>query len=1185
MNNQTAYTKLIQRLDSTRRKEIRVDVVTALATALVVPVVCLMGLSVIEAFMHASVAARTVAMSVLGVATPLLLATAAGRILWSRVFSPSAPSAFSIAERVGNVYTSIRDLLLNALQLVSTTVPSVAVSSQLIDAAFGQVVEATRELDFDKVINTDRMRKALLVLAVSLGVSALLFAATPLGSAAYRLLHFRTSFVPPAPFTLRVDPKQREVLRGSKVTVFVRAAGVVPATVTLMVREDEQAAFDSYTLRDDSSGVFRFELPSVKRSIRFYAEVPWYNEFVRTDTGTITVSDPPLVRSLEGRVLQPAYTRMPAIALDEQHADIACLSGSRVELNIMANKALARAELLLFSGKSAASTATTSATSMVSNNKSIDSAAARQAQLQAEDTVRVPMKVADRKASAQFSVRNSGSYAIRIYDGEGRANADPMRYSITAQNDGYPAISLVEPQGDVQAKPDVRIPIRVTITDDYGFSQLTLNYKLTASRYAAPEKDYKRIVIPMAPSGTSAEVSYLWDLQSIGISPEDSYEFFVEVFDNDRITGPKSARTSVIALRLPSLADVFRQAEKKQDDAAKDLETVMKKAEEVARDMEQMQREMMKQKRMASDWNAQKKMDDMLKQQEAMQEKLQQAQEKLEQMTDMLKENKALSPETLQKYAELQKLMKSIDSKEMRDAMERMKQAMEQMSPEQMQQAMKNFKFNEEDFKKQIERTMQLLKRIQTEQKVDELSRRAEDLQRRQDDLQKQAENTNPSDAKSRDELSKKQDALKEDMKQLAKDAKEMEKLAKEAGLDKQQNVMEQMGKAMDQLNAEMTQQQMSQSSQSMEEGDMQQAQQKMKNASQNLKNFSQSMKKMKQEMRKNLQRETAKQMQSSLNDMMALSKEQEQLMNDAERMDQNSARMSQNARRQQNLREQMMNLANKMNQLGQKSTAVTPEMGKEMGDAMRQMQDAQESMENRNSPAAAMQQKGAMSSMNKAMKQMAGALSKMNGSLPGQGDGQGEGDPMNPSGSRPGGQSGFMQRLQQAANMQQGINSGMQQMGMGQGSMSSEQQAELGRLASQQGKVQKSLEELSKEQKEAGGSKKALGNLEKMAEEMKEILADMQSGRVTDETRRRQDRILSRLLDASRSMNERDYEKTRESRSGENTRRSGPAELDLERLRSSGSVRDLLRSMQQGYTKDYEQIIRQYFEQLQQRK
>ena len=188
----------------------------------------------------------------------------------------------------------------------------------------------------------------------------------------------------------------------------------------------------------------------------------------------------------------------------------------------------------------------------------------------------------------------------------------------------------------------------------------------------------------------------------------------------------------------------------------------------------------------------------------------------------------------------------------------------------------------------------------------------------------------------------------------------------------------------------------------------------------------------------------------------------------------------------------------------------------------------------------------------------------------------------MNPSGSRPGGQSGFMQRLQQAANMQQGINQGMQQMGMG-GQGSQQQQAELGRLAAQQGKVQKSLDELAKEQKEAGGNKKALGNLEKLAEEMKEVLSDMQSGRVSDETRRRQERILSRLLDASRSMNERDYEKTRESGAGTNQRRMSPAELDLQRLRSASSMQDMMKSMQQGYTKDYEQIIRQYFEQLQQ--
>ena len=1163
MNKQSAYTTLVSRLDATRRKEIRLDLLAIVSTWVAIVACMFFVLTLSEWFMHASVTVRTGVMSAAITAVIVLLGWLGGSMVWSRILSASAPNAFHIAERVGGMFADVRDTLLNAMQLVSVAEKERTSSIELIDAAFTQVVDRTRHVDFGAIIDYNRLRRSIVFCAASVGGFLLLLLIPAFGDAANRLLHFRQSFVPPAPFTLSIEPSTIDVLRGEKVRIRVVAKGVIPSGVTLFVREDEQSSFDSYTLSDDSAGVFRFDLPSVKRSLLCYAEVPWYNEFVRTDTGTIRVTDPPLIRSLEGRVIQPEYTRAAPIALDEQHADISCLKGSKVDLSVIANKTIDRAEILVFSEKTTVA----------------DTVGAPLA----EDTTRIVMNVSDRKAAAAFRVQQSGSYAIRIFDKEGRSNGDPLRYSISAQSDGFPSISLVEPQNDVQVKPDVMLPVRVTITDDYGFSQLLIKYKLTASRYAGPDKEYKQVVVPMAPSGTSAEVSYLWDLKSIGISPEDAYEFYVEVFDNDRVSGPKSARTSVIALRLPSLADVFRQAEKKQDDAAKDLETVMKKAEDVARDMEQIQREMMKQKRMATDWNAQKKMDDLLKQQEAMQEKLEQAQEKLEQMTDMLKENKALSPETLQKYMELQKLMKSIDSKELRDAMERMKQAMEQMSPEQMQQAMKNFKFNEEDFKKQIERTMQLLKRMQTEQKVDELSRRADDLQRRQEELQKQAENTNPSDTKSRDELAKKQDALKDDMKQLAKDAKEMEKLAKEAGLDKQQNVMEQLSKAMDQLNAEMTQQQMSQSSESMEQGDMKEAQQKMKNASQNLKNFSQSMKRMKQEMRKNLQRETAKQMQSSLNDMMSLSKDQEQLMKDAERMDQNSSRMSQNARQQQNLREQMMNLANKMNQLGQKSTAVTPEMGKEIGDALRQMQDAQESMENRNSPSAAMQQKGAMSSMNKAMKQMAGALGKMNGSMPGQGDGQGEGDPMNPSGSRPGGQSGFMQRLQQAANMQQGINSGMQQMGMGQGSMSSEQQAELGRLASQQGKVQKSLEELSKEQKDASGNKKALGNLEKLAEEMKEVLADMQSGRVSDETRRRQDRILSRLLDASRSMNERDYEKTRESRSGENARRLSPAELDLERLRSASSVRDLLRSMQQGYTKDYEQVIRRYFEQLQQ--
>ncbi len=1168
MEYKQAYFNILSRLERTRRKETGVHLLSSLLWVGALSLTLYFVLALLELFAHASTQLRTLMFSVWCVSTLSAFAWYVGRELWSRVFAPGRPGVESIALRIGAVYADLRDTLLNAMQLLPLVDSAEGISTQLVYASFHNAEEQARSKDFDQVIDYSGLRrKALIFISVAVAFVSLC-SFSPLGSAAYRLLHFQQSFVPPAPFQLHIEPLNLQVLHGQKVVIKVRVSGTSPQTLTLQVREEQQQNLDAYTLREDSLGYFHFELTSVKRSMDFYAEVPWYSEHVRSDTGHIVVTDRPLIRSLEGSVQQPAYTGLAPLSLSEQNADINCLVGSRVDLRIQANKDIQSARLVM-----------SGARAIDSKNSDTTSAPVMQ------DTSSIQMNCKGREASASFSVRRSGQYWIELLDAQGRSNVDPIHYSINALTDGYPAISLVEPQADVQLKKDALLAIRASITDDYGFSQLVIRYRLAESRYAEAEKDFKSISMPLNSSGTSAEVPYLWDLNKQGISPDDRFEFYLEVFDNDRISGPKSAKTSVLSLRLPSLDEVFRQAEQRQSEATKDLEKVLKKADDVAREMEQLQRELMKQKQPQADWKEKKKMEDLLKQQEQIQEKLKDVQEKLEDMTQMLQENKALSPETMQKYAEMQKLLKSIDSKELRKAMEQMQKAMEQMSPEQLQQAMKNFKFNEEDFKKQIERTMQLLKRIQTEQKVDELAKRAEELQKQQEDLQKQAENTNPNDKDAREQLAKKQEAMKDDMKRLTQEMKDLEKMAKEAGLEKQQNVMDEMKKAMDELNAEMTQKQMEQSEKDLEQGDMQSASKNMRNAEQNLKNFSQGMKKMKQEMKKNLQKETTRQMQSSLNDMMSLSKAEEQLMKEAEQMDMNSARMSENARQQQKVREQMMNLANRLNQLGQKTTAVSPEMGKEMGDAMRQMQNAQESLENRNSQMASQQQRGAMSSMNKAMQQMSGALQKMGGGSPGGegADGEGDGDPMNPGGSKPGSSGSFMQRLQQAANTQQGINQGMQQLGQsgGQG-LSQQQQGELGRLAAQQGKVQKTLEELAKEQKETSGNKQALGSLEKLAEEMREVLSDMQSGRVSEDTRRRQDRILSRLLDASRSMNERDYEKTRESRSGEDQARKSPAELKLDELRNKQAVQDLLKSMQQGYSKDYEQLIRQYFERLQ---
>src|SRR5262249_28448787 len=136
--------------------------------------------------------------------------------------------------------------------------------------------------------------------------------------------------------------------------------------------------------------------------------------------------------------------------------------------------------------------------------------------------------------------------------------------------------------------------------------------------------------------------------------------------------------------------------------------------------------------------------------------------------------------------------------------------------------------------------------------------------------------------------------------------------------------------------------------------------------------------------------------------------------------------------------------------------------------------------------------------------------------------------------------------------------------------------------LAGEQGAVQKSLEELSNEAKNTGEFSKLLGDLDKVSDEMKEVQTDLEQNNVNPNTIRKQDHIISRLLDSQRSMRERDYEKKRKAETGRNIARSSPADLDISSQEGKNRLREeLLKVLEGKYSKDYEALIKKYFEQL----
>lgn len=1159
-NYKANYDFVISRLEKARQKE--TSIILADGALKAGSVILALGLlvSVIESLAHGDVAFRTFLFSFLMIISVAAVVFYFGPGLLRAIGLYNLPTIEAVALKVGDKFPNLKDKLCNGIQLINNLDNPHGTSRELAIAAFGNITEDARSVNFTDIVDSSRLRRSLFIFMLIALFSAASFGVfqNQLGSSLNRVVNFRQSFLPPAPFSITIDPLDDTVLRGSDVIIKVKASGIAPEKVTLHIKENKQKEYDSYELKLDTANTYTYKITSLKSNIQFYGEAKWMNSSIMTKTGKIKVVQKPMIRSISGRLAYPSYTKMATRIFDEQNADVSSLAGSRVGLNILANKDLKRAEIVYI----------TDELNVVSADSSYIS----------KDTLIVAMKVDGKTATGGFTMKKSGMYFIRVYDKNDKINQNPITYSVVTLSDAFPSISLLQPSMDIVLNEDAMLPIRVAISDDYGFSKLKLCYRLIESAYAAPEDNYRTLTIPLISEELAQDVPYLWDLNEIGIAPEDRYEFYVEIYDNDIVNGPKSSKTHTLVVRLPSIDEVLSSAEDSQREIQKDLQKLMEESNQVKKEMEELNRELLKDaNKPETNWKDKKKMEDLMKKQADLKDKLSQINQRISETTKSLQENNLISQETLNKYMELQRMLQQMDSPELRNMQEQLKAAMDQLSPDQMRKALENFKFDEEKFLQSIERTKKLLQRMQAEQKTDELVKRAEDLANRQEELNRQMDNTNPENNQKRDELSKKQDKISSDFDKLLEELRDLEKMMKEAG--EEDMPMDALDQAKNDLSGQQTKNEMQNSSQQMQSGDFSKAGQSQQQAKKNLKKFAQSMKKMKQQMQQQSNQEAIRKMQKATQDMLELSNKQEDLQQQTKSADYNSTRIPDIARSQQELAESMANVATALMELGRKSFSVTPEMAQDMGEALQNMNQSISELSERRISNAAGAQASAMAKMNSAIGKMQEMISQMQqgGGACNNPGGQGQGQ--NPGGAN------FSQQIQKLAAQQQMINQALQQMASGQqGSLSQEQRAKMGRISKQQGSAQKSLNELAKEQKEYGGQdRKTLGDLQQISKDMQETISDLQNGNITPETLKRQEKILSRLLDATKSIHDRDFDKTREAKTGRNYNQTGPASLDLSTQQGrQEAMQQLLQSIQQGYTKDYENLIRLYFDALQ---
>mgnify|MGYP004210486551 CR=1 FL=1 len=100
----------------------------------------------------------------------------------------------------------------------------------------------------------------------------------------------------------------------------------------------------------------------------------------------------------------------------------------------------------------------------------------------------------------------------------------------------------------------------------------------------------------------------------------------------------------------------------------------------------------------------------------------------------------------------------------------------------------------------------------------------------------------------------------------------------------------------------------------------------------------------------------------------------------------------------------------------------------------------------------------------------------------------------------------------------------------------------------------------------------------------MEEVIDDFRKRQIDRRTQERQQRILSRMLDSQKSLTQKDYSEKRKSSTAEEIIYSGPSGLPDDRgEREMLLINAMESALQEGHSREYQDMMKQYFRNLQQ--
>ena len=769
-----------------------------------------------------------------------------------------------------------------------------------------------------------------------------------------------------------------------------------------------------------------------------------------------------------------------------------------------------------------------------------------------DDSSRANLRVDGRRISGRFSLTHDSRYTIKMSDLTGHGNPEPIWYDIQMLEDYPPSIEILFPAIDVDLSERMVLPLEISIGDDYGFDRLHLVWWIISEgRQSQPTKER----LPISDPQTQEQlVHYQWDINKISPLPGDLIYYYCEVSDSDIISGPKWTRSRTYLARLPSLDEILAEVQGSQEEQIVELEEVMKHQEELQELINEVAREMLKATEI--DWENQQGAKNVLENQRDLAERLQKLADDMQENLEDLQYNRLIGEEIVEKLQELQNLMEEIATPELKEAMKKLREALENMDPEELRQALEEFQMTSEELLENLDRALSLMKQLAIEQKMDLLVELAERILEDQNQINEDADAAGDSSALADQSQASKNnsgqfDSLKEQFEQLKQMDADMQLVpeAEKANAEKQINNPQIPKDFAGMMN-------------SLCSGSKGMCQKQGKSLSQNLQQVSEALKRARDAMQQEMMADIIRKLQRASEDLLYLSRRQEGLLDSTRALESSPVNLRDFAVPESQIEAAAIRIAELISDISKQTVFVNITLLRHVGQILSDLSDASKYLDSRSARKAIKSETSAMANMNTVVFMLMQAQQACMNSCSGSG------------------MSEMMKKMGQLSRQQAGINQQtmmlMPKPGM---PLTMSQQQSLRKLGAEQEMLRRQLEGLNEQLGKRGNM---LGRLDALGEEMKKISEDLSRSKLDRKTIERQERILSRLLDAQRSVHRREFSRRRKADQGIDIVRRSPVLPDDYSNRDGWLSNIIEQALQEGYPRKYEKIIKAYFKSLQ---